>query len=58
MEEDNGRHRTADHVTRMLATAKGINANLLLNSGPLANGAIHPEDVTTLHAVGSQLTAS
>jgi hypothetical protein len=30
---------------------------LLLNTGPLPDGAIHPEDVATLRAVGERIRA-
>jgi alpha-L-fucosidase len=39
----------------MLEKAKGMNANLLLNTGPLPDGSIHPEDVATLREVGKRL---
>jgi len=47
-----GRHKTADDVVTMLAKAASIGANLLLNTGPLPDGSIHPEDVKTLREVG------
>ncbi len=51
------RHKTPDEVWRMLARAAGQNANLLLNTGPLGDGSIHPEDEQTLRAVGARLRA-
>jgi len=39
----------------MLADAKAMPANLLLNTGPLPNGAVHPDDIKTLKAVGRRL---
>lgn len=39
----------------MLGKAAGLKANLLLNTGPLPNGSIHPEDVVTLKEVGRRL---
>jgi alpha-L-fucosidase len=58
MEEDNGNHKTPDQVMEMLTTAAALPANLLLNTGPLPDGSIHPEDVATLRAVGQRLVAS
>ncbi|EMI22848.1 Glycoside hydrolase, family 29, subgroup [Rhodopirellula maiorica SM1] len=52
MKTDDGKHKTADQVMEMLATAKSMNANLLLNTGPLPDGSIHPEDLATLKEVG------
>ncbi len=39
----------------MLAGAKKMGANLLLNTGPLPDGSIHPDDVKTLKDVGRRL---
>lgn len=50
-----GKHKTADDVMKMLADAKAQNANLLLNTGPLADGSIHPDDEATLREVGRRL---
>jgi alpha-L-fucosidase len=33
------------------------NCNLLLNTGPLPDGSIHPEDVHTLREVGRRIRA-
>ena len=52
---DDGQHHTADEVMGMLADAHGQNCNLLLNTGPLPDGAIHPEDVQTLREVGRRI---
>jgi alpha-L-fucosidase len=57
MKEDDGRHKTADDVMKMLAKAAALPANLLLNTGPLPDGSIHPEDVQTLREVGRRLKA-
>jgi len=38
-----------------LKKANDMNANLLLNTGPLPDGSIHPEDVKVLKKVGSRL---
>ncbi|MDM8005161.1 MAG: alpha-L-fucosidase [Phycisphaerae bacterium] len=47
-----GKHKTADDVMKMLADARAQNANLLLNTGPLADGSIHPDDQATLREAG------
>ena len=52
--DDQG-HKTADQVMEMLDHAAGIHANLLLNTGPLPDGSIHPEDIETLAEVGRRL---
>jgi len=52
-----GKHKTADEVMQMLADAEAQNANLLLNTGPLPHGAIHPEDEATLREAGKRLRA-
>lgn len=57
IKEDDGKHKTPDEVMAMLENAGRINANLLLNTGPLPDGSIHPEDVKTLTDVGKRLRA-
>jgi len=52
---DDGRHRGPDEVMGMLADAAAQKANLLLNTGPLGDGSIHPEDVETLREVGMRI---
>ncbi len=42
-------------VMKMLRDAKAMPANLLLNTGPLPDGSVHPEDVKTLKEVGRRL---
>jgi alpha-L-fucosidase len=54
---DDGSHHTADEVIEMLADAARQNCNLLLNTGPLPDGSIHPEDVATLREVGQRIRA-
>lgn len=49
---DDGKHRSADDVMKMLADAKAMNANLLLNIGPLPDGALPEEDMRVLEEVG------
>ena len=55
-----GYHAEADHlgpdqVMEMLKKAREQNANLLLNTGPLGDGSIHPQDRETLIEVGRRL---
>lgn len=52
---DGADHVNPDEVMEMLAEAKNIEANLLLNVGPLPDGSIHPDDVATLKEVGRRL---
>lgn len=52
---DEGLHRGPAEVMQMLKKANAIPANLLLNTGPLPDGSIHPEDVKTLKEVGKRL---
>lgn len=51
------RHKGLDEVMKMLADALRRDCNLLLNTGPLPDGSIHPEDVKTLRAVGRRIRA-
>ena len=55
---DDGHHKGPDEVMRMLKDAWEQNCNLLLNTGPLPDGAIHPEDIATLREVGRRLGAT
>lgn len=57
IKKDDGKHKTADQVMAMLKKANDMSANLLLNTGPLPDGSIHPEDVKTLAEVGRRLRA-
>jgi alpha-L-fucosidase len=50
-----GLHRSADQVMQMLNEAKELNANLLLNIGPKADGSIPEVDVATLREAGRRL---
>jgi alpha-L-fucosidase len=52
------RHRDADEAMAMLQRAADVPANLLLNTGPLDDGSIHPEDEATLREVGRRLAGS
>ncbi len=53
--KDEGRHRKPNAVMTMLADAKAMPANLLLNTGPLPDGSIHADDIKTLKEVGRRL---
>ncbi|NQV32237.1 MAG: alpha-L-fucosidase, partial [Phycisphaeraceae bacterium] len=53
--QDDQGHKSADQVMEMLKKAKGMGANLLLNTGPRSDGSIHPDDVKTLQEVGRRL---
>jgi len=55
IKKDDGKHKSADQVMVMLEKANDMGANLLLNTGPLPDGSIHPEDVKTLKEVGRRL---
>ncbi len=48
-------HKTPDEVMKMLEYTKELNANLLLNIGPLPDGTVFPDDVTSLREVGKRL---
>ncbi len=50
-----GRHKTPGKVMAMLAQAAKQKCNLLLNTGPLPDGAIHGSVAKTLRAVGARL---
>jgi alpha-L-fucosidase len=52
---DDGQHRDVDGVAEMLDAARAQQCNLLLNTGPLPDGAIHPSDVETLRAIGRRI---
>jgi alpha-L-fucosidase len=49
-------HQTADEVWEKLRQAGSIGANLLLNTGPRADGSIDPIDDRTLREVGARLS--
>jgi alpha-L-fucosidase len=53
---DEDQHRGPEEIMEMLKHARKIPANLLLNTGPLPDGSIHPDDVRTLKEVGKRLS--
>ncbi len=52
---DDDAHHPAEKVVSMLINAASRNFNLLLNTGPLPDGTIHPEDVKSLQGAGKWL---
>jgi len=50
-----GKHKTADEVWETLRYARERDYNLLLNTGPLPDGSIDPEDDPVLREVGARL---
>ncbi len=48
-------HKGPDQVMEMLQLASKQNSNLLLNTGPLGDGSIHPEDINTLNEAGMRI---
>lgn len=55
MESERGRHKSAEQVWDMLAGARRRGYNLLLNTAPLPDGSLDPEDTAVLRAVGERL---
>lgn len=53
--DDDGNHLDAKETLLRLGQAFGQNCNLLMNTGPLPDGSIHPADVATLTEVGRQI---
>ena len=49
------RHLTTDEAWAKLAAARAANANLLLNTGPLPDGSIHPLDARVLRELGERI---
>ncbi|MHC4123315.1 MAG: alpha-L-fucosidase [Planctomycetota bacterium] len=52
------RHISAEELMKKLEWVKSLNANLAINTGPMPDGSIHPEDVKTLREVGKLLRQS
>ena len=50
-----GEHKSADDVWQTLEAARQNQCNLLLNTGPLSDGALHGEDEPVLREVGQRL---
>jgi len=56
--DDDNKHLSADQVIQRLEAAGAAHCNLLMNTGPLPGGSIHPADVKTLRDVGRRLGRS
>ena len=54
---EDGNHKTKDEAIEMLKKANTYPANLLLNTGPLPSGEMHPEDVEVFRGVGKEIRA-
>lgn len=54
---DDGKHLDADETLRRLGNAYAARCNLLMNTGPLPEGDIHPADVATLRECGRRIRA-
>ncbi len=52
---DDANHKRPDEVEQIVRGAWAQGANLLLNTGPLGDGSIHPDDERTLREVGRRL---
>lgn len=50
------KHLTTEEVLKQLETAQRDGANLLLNTGPLPDGSIHPTDAAVLREAGKRWT--
>lgn len=48
-------YKSVKDIVHYLVNAAGLNTNLLLNVGPMANGKIQPEFIDTLNGVGNWL---
>ena len=57
MAEAAGKHKTAEQVWETLREARRQGCDLLLNTGPLPDGGLDPEDETVLREVGARLRA-
>ncbi len=55
MAEKKGQHKTAAEVWETLRSAREAGFNLLLNTGPLPDGSIDPEDDAVLREVGQRI---
>jgi alpha-L-fucosidase len=52
---DGCQHINADGALALLADAFAQEANLTLNTGPLPDGSIHPDDVAALREAGARI---
>jgi alpha-L-fucosidase len=50
-------HLNIDQVMDTYAEIRGLDANMLLNIGPLGDGSVYPEDVNTLRELGKRIRA-
>ncbi len=55
LKDKSGQHLTAEQVWKKLQEACTKDYNLLLNTGPLPDGSLDPEDVAVLRTVGARL---
>jgi alpha-L-fucosidase len=53
--QPNGIHRSAENVMELAREAHAVNANLLINIGPLPDGSLDPIDVDILTNVGKRM---
>lgn len=53
--DEQRRHLTADEAWAKLVAARAAGANLLLNTGPLGDGSIHPQDAATFRELGQRI---
>ncbi len=53
--DEQRRHLTVDEAWAKLANARASNCNLLLNTGPMPDGSIYPQDAATLRAMGQRI---
>jgi alpha-L-fucosidase len=49
------RHLTADEAWAKLAAARAANANLLLNTGPMGDGSIPPQQAQVVRQIGERI---
>ncbi len=54
---DDGKHLDAAETLNRLGAANAARCNLLMNTGPLPEGDIHPDDVATLRECGRRIRA-
>jgi len=54
---DHQRHLTTEEAWAKLVAARAANANLLLNTGPMPDGSIHPQHARVLREIGDRIRA-